>query len=167
MEVIPDLQGFYFPSPDGPRFIVKELAIGALDKPEVETTIFKTPCPWQELPPKIRTTNNWLIRHHHGIPWEAGDVAYSEVKNVLMEKLESVEVIYVKGLQKKEWLRDILRSDSLAIIDMEDMSCPSLKDLHVSVCRYYTYHRFIRNHNCASENVRRLKVWMMENSIYY
>ncbi|XP_071640900.1 uncharacterized protein [Temnothorax longispinosus] len=66
-----DLQGFLV----GMKFVVKEVAV--LRKGCVLTHhIFNYPMPWNLLTKSDKSCATWLIRNHHGLRWEDGNVPY-------------------------------------------------------------------------------------------
>lgn len=192
MKYIVDIQGFVAPynitatdkSFKNPKnkFILKELSIIKVEsssssslwstllpsstqyiRNDVENFLFAPPYPWQCLPEKFKNANHWVVCNLHGIPWEAGDIAYNQLHNILNSKLQNATYIFVKGLEKKEWFKRNLRL-SPNIINLEDIGCPSLKNLRVSACVFFNYHRRVKreHHHCATENVRKLKIWFWE-----
>ena len=102
MEYVVDIQGFKQPPNE---FVVKELAIAPLYsnvKPGVY--LFKPPIEWCRLPVKYKSQNCWLERNYHGLFWSSGEPPYEELENVLRSSPHDASVVYVKGLEKKQWL---------------------------------------------------------------
>lgn len=164
MEIILDMQGFKKPINE---FIVKEVAAIKIQRYEggyevVGCVLFKPPCEWDILPAKYKSQNLWCERNYHGIPWHIGDVPYDDLKQMFNIILENVTCIYVKGLEKKKWIANII-DNSKPIINMEDLGCPALGQLNVKACWHHNYHDKVLNYNCAFENVQRLKKWFLEN----
>lgn len=165
MKFIVDIQGFQATN----KFIVKEFSIVKIDssplsefsRDDVECLLFEPPYPWLNLPPKFKSSNLWLVRNHHGIPWSAGDIPYDQLEEQLNNRLMNATYIFVKGIQKKMWLEQNLQLSS-TIINLQDIGCPTLKTLRVSTCIFFNYHRHVPNHHCAAENGRQLRMWFLE-----
>lgn len=165
MKYIVDIQGFQAPN----KFIVKEFSIVKIEpsplsefsRDDVECLLFEPPYPWVNLSPKFKSTNLWLVRNHHGIPWSAGDIPYDSLENQIQNKLKNASYIFVKGVEKKMWLEQNLQL-SASIINLQDIGCPALQTLRVSTCIFYNYHRHVPNHHCAAENGRQLRMWFFE-----
>ncbi|KAK0169467.1 hypothetical protein PV328_012007 [Microctonus aethiopoides] len=100
----------------------------------VTRMLFESPFKWDELPKHYKTMNLWVMRNYHGILWDAGDIPYNKLNDVLDIILKDVAYIYVKGSEKKQWLSDIIGGKSNLI-----------------------YH-------CAFENVKQFKCWMQKKS---
>ena len=96
--------------------------------------------------------------HHNGLAWDDGHVSY-HLRRHLVERAIGTDppLIYVKGAEKKKWLREILEDDDLRIetinADFDDIA--RLEDLDVIgtlCCGYHTKH-------CAMQNVCKLYKW--------
>lgn len=171
MKFIVDIQGFQSTN----EFIVKELSIIKIvpslsslfqyNRNDVECILFQPPYPWINLSSKFKSTNLWLIHNHHGIPWNAGDIPYDQLHEIVHNKLKSATYIFVKGLEKKKWLAQNFKLSS-NIINLEDLGCPALNILRVSTCTFFNYHRRVLNHQCASETGRKLRMWFWEKFGY-
>lgn len=164
MELIIDVQGF---QSDG--FIVKELAATYMEEDHKEVLLFKAPFPWNSLLQQNKTTCNWLTRNYHGIEWEDGEIDYDQIKEELVDIVARATVVYIKGLQKLNWIQEFI-GKNLIIINVEDMGCAALHKLTATsnlknICN--NHHR-TRNYNCALKNVIALKKWLLlykENKI--
>ncbi len=162
-----DVQGFQTLSNE---FIVKEFGYTVLDSgvgyPNV--WFFKPPWRFSSLSAKYRRVALWLERHHHGLPWNYGNRSYEQVGQ-LVQKWENIGRIYVKGEEKKEWLKKI-SGPVLAplVVNIEEIfdDCPSLakfKDLPSRTCPFHSYRG--DNKACALKNVELLKNWMTKKRI--
>ena len=124
MEVVVDLQGFTKPINE---FVLKELA--ALEVNNSNNTpviiLFEPPCEWDILPAEYRVENSWLRRNYHGIPWSSGNSPYEAAGPIIRGILQRARTIYVKGLEKKIWLSNLI-GGTKEIIDLDSLGCPSL-----------------------------------------
>ena len=157
-----DLQGFLI----GGNFIVKEVAV--LRKGNVLSHyIFKSPVPWRMLTKSEKYQTSWVFQRHHGLRWDDGNVPYhmakrlitSAVRNETEEEDASFRV-YVKGLEKRQWLADLIDDDArcgLAIetldLDYEDVASLTKLDVANTIrCNNHIKH-------CALQNVFKLYNW--------
>ena len=109
MEYVVDVQGLHNYKNE---FVGKELAILIVEEdatPKVYN--FRPPYVWSCLQSKQQCSNRWLERNFHGIPWSSGDLPQDKVEEILWENLNSVKKVYVKGLEKKRWLRKMLPTE--------------------------------------------------------
>lgn len=162
-----DLQGFII----GRRFIVKEVAV--LRKGTVLSHyLFASPMPWHLLTKSDKSQVCWLMANHHGLRWEDGFIPYRMAKRLItravtgsiLEDAEESYLVYVKGLQKREWLKNILDEDARSDIiietldaDYEDIT--SLNNLDTSStlrCNIHLKH-------CALQNVLKIFNWWQKH----
>lgn len=163
MDAILDVQGFQ--SLEN-TFIVKELAIGYVnDSREIHSILFKPPHSWRKLPDKFKRTNTWLTRNYHGIVWNSGQTPYSDVQQVVYRITQDVTTIYVKGLQKKQWLRNILGSSEKAVVNLEDLDCPKLSTLESQKCLNHMSDADRSPYVCAINCVKSLQEWYMKKHV--
>ena len=120
MKYIVDVQGFIRPMN---VFTFKEVAITALEEDAVPFVyFFKPPYEWNSLSNKYKCANDWLTRNFHGLFWADGEIIYSDVKEVLQSVLKDATKVYVKGLEKKKWMSQLIPN----VYNLEDLGCPSL-----------------------------------------
>lgn len=166
MSLILDFQGFKRPNN---TFVLKELAAIRIDYYAASILnqfgrgyfIFKPPMAWGSLSKQYQQINWWCERNQHGIPWEAGDFSYDDIKHVFRLILKNVKYIFVKGVEKKQWLHGFI-GFSIPIIDLADIDCPPLRTLSASIgtaCSHY--HSRARCYNCAEVNVEKLRGWFI------
>jgi len=118
-----DLQGFLI----GKKFIVKEFA--ALEKGTlVSHYTFTSPAPWIALTKFERSCASWLTAYHHGLLWEDGAIPYSAMRLLVTQAVfgdkttdDAPIVVYVKGLEKRNWLRDMLLDDQRERVRIETL----------------------------------------------
>lgn len=96
MELIVDLQGYK----KGNNFVLKELAVCSLDNQLLQSYMFETPVYYRE----YSYSNFWLQKHHHSIPYRAGEISYDKIEEILQSLVLKAKVIYLKGIEKRDWL---------------------------------------------------------------
>ncbi|KYQ47048.1 hypothetical protein ALC60_13938 [Trachymyrmex zeteki] len=119
--------------------------------------------PWRFLTKSNQSHVSWLMSHHHGLQWNDGMVPCRMAQRLISEAVigESEAIVYVKGLEKREWLRalsDILNSDDVVIetIDIYYEDIESLENLDAT----NTFRCGRHSKHCVLENVLKLfKRW--------
>lgn len=134
-KIFVDLQGFKFKSN---VFIAKEVAV-VFNSKEYVNFIIKSPFSINFLTMEQQKQAKWLIKNFHHINWNDGYVSYSSVCNFLKVNLKYSN-IYVKGLEKKKWLENILGQE---VFNIEDFGCINFRQLEVKYpktvrCSYHT-----------------------------
>ncbi|KYN10293.1 hypothetical protein ALC57_17579, partial [Trachymyrmex cornetzi] len=146
-----DLQGFLVDK----RFVVKEVAV-LKNGNELTHYIFTCPMPWRFLTKTDQSHASWVMTHHHGLRWNDGMVPYRMAQRLISEAVgrESGPIVYVKGLEKKGWLLDILNNDDIIVetIDVHYDEIESLKTLNAT----NTYRCGRHSKCCALQNVLKL-----------
>ena len=146
---IVDLQGLLN------NFVFKEVAVIAAEADAQPTVfLFQAPFPWTALPQEYKSSNDWLQRNYHGLIWESGHIPY-EALQTLEAVLAKSTTIYIKGLEKKNWLAELLPKKF--IYNFEGFDCPALSK---SPCgQYYkcSNHYGLENYSCAAQNAQYLK----------
>ncbi|KYM97147.1 hypothetical protein ALC62_12175 [Cyphomyrmex costatus] len=137
-----DLQGFVVDK----KFIVKEVAV--LRRGTVITHyIFSCPIPWK-LTRSDKSCASWLSAYHLGLQWEDGMVPYSMAKRLITEAVTEDDI---KGLEKRQWLADILDCDN-AIVETLDAHYEGVESLRsLDACNTIRCERHAKN--CALQNV--------------
>ncbi|KAJ8685333.1 hypothetical protein QAD02_021126 [Eretmocerus hayati] len=157
MDFFVDIQGFRRSTN---LFQLKELAIVPLENAFLPTIcLFKAPCRWAKLLPQERKYNEWLEKYL-GIPWNSDFIASSCQIRILHDNLRSASKIYVKGVEKKRWIEEILPGK--LIINMEEIRCPPLRQLstdHRISCHHHTIRE---NGMCAVKNAYSLRNWFLK-----
>lgn len=159
MEYIVDIQHFKKPVND---YVVKELAILPLDEDQPWVFHFLPPFPWNLLTDKYKKENTRLTCSYHGIPWDSGDIPYSEVGNILRECLKDASKIIVKGHSKKEWLKRF----NFEVYDLIEMGPPLDRLHHEKLFTICTHHDGAYKATCAIRNVKLLKKFYLQNVKY-
>ena len=126
MSVI-DLQGFQL-TPHS--FVVKELAFYDINNGYHGRWSFKPPHPWEDLSPSKQKSYAWVTRNLHGMSWKSGKLPYKTFRRILMSLFTSYDIIYVKGLEKANFLKKF--SADLNIVNLD---CPKIDDLHLPIVK--------------------------------
>lgn len=162
MQYIVDMQGFKQPGND---YILKELAIASLSsnnqqqQQDPAVYLFKPPFAWERLTAKYKRENEWLKQCYHGIPWNIGNVPYTEIANVLRENLKDASKILVMGSLKKNWLE---RFKYRGVEDVAEIEFPPLRRFKVAtVC---PNHIGMYKATCALHNVKLYRKFHDESS---
>lgn len=124
MEFILDFQGF---KTEKNEIIIKELAIISTDDQVYELHLFKSPYSFHQLPQEVRKQVVWLEKHFHGLFWNSGYKDFSSLQDVFTNVFKFGGKVYVKGIEKYSFVRELLSRFSVCVINFEDLDCPSLK----------------------------------------
>jgi len=117
-----DLQGFVVDK----TFVVKEFS-ALRDRHVLSHYISASPYPWDLLTKSLeRSCASWLIANHHGLQWEDGIIPYSMAKRFITAAVIDTDdnnnnLVYVKGHEKRKWLRDLLQDDAREDVYIENI----------------------------------------------
>lgn len=156
--VFVDIQGFK----DGKTFILKELCF--VRGESVQHFIFKPPFKYNNLSIESKREAIYLTTLVHGFYWNEGKLDYSQIDKcfeslLLQQQVENNLIIYVKGMEKIRWLKELCKSSSkLVCYNIEDIGCQKKKT---------TLFDFVKPHcdsharvgQCAYQNVMLLQEW--------
>lgn len=108
--------------------------------------------------------NHWLTKHCHGLEWNQGDIWYHVLEDKLRACIAKRPLVYVKGAEKKEYLRRNFITDfcTTNVIDFKDIGCGSLASINnllstnaLRCCHHKTVHT-----RCALSNCVALRGWL-------
>lgn len=155
--VVVDVQGF-----NVPEFQAKELAI--YDGNQMKNYLFKPLKPFHDLPTDCKKQVLFLYGNRHGLYYNNGKTDYSELYTIIYNDLRDVDLIYVKGHVKKDFLVQIyleMKYKAPHIVNLEfardsanvpklvmtTTDCPyhSLDVCSCSVKNAYTLYEYIYN----------------------
>ena len=147
--------------------IIKELSFIDLYGKISEKASFKPPYSIDTLDNKTRYTVRWCQNNLHTLPFEAGELPYRDMGKMLLQlscSLPAESIIYVKGLEKRNFLNDLFYSlDYLKPIlyEMEsELKTPSLQILRRKYPTIYKWSKCdLHTDNCSFGNVFLLKQW--------
>lgn len=108
--VVADFQGFHLS--DG--FHVKEMAIN--NGHQISHFILKPPREYRLLSLKEKKTVNYLEKEHHGLRFSGGYIHYNEIYSIIKDAFTGVDLIYVRGHQKQEFLEEMFRNIGMEIV---------------------------------------------------
>lgn len=161
-EFIVDFQAF---KDQKNRYILKELAILAVQSDEVAHCLIKPPYAACKLPGGKRASIDYLTEKHHGIIWEDGYTNFTDAVALLKDVTRHAKYLYIKGSERAKFLKLLTGKDT---IDFDTLSCPKAKYLsNNSVapdCFYYRhapkYHCYFEA--CSLRRVYKIKKWYLE-----
>jgi hypothetical protein len=141
--------------------VIKELSVMDVTRFVSRHWIFKPPAANNVVTtPQYIRTNQWLSEHYHGLRWDEGETPYEDLVFVLTTYTSRYTYVFVKGLQKKQFLiKHIIHNN---IINLEDYDCPKLSHLtpvQGTVC--LTHHAF--RVACTCHRVNALRDWMISD----
>ena len=154
MSAIIEFQGF---TDSEGNFIVKELAIIAVQKKCCNTWLFKLP---QRL---LTKESSWLRNNYHGLTEYSGDVDYSDLESILHNYTKQFKYLLTKGAQKASFLTSLLPK-GICVANLELYGCPSLKKLTTNEGCLIEMH-MDGNLQCARKNCFKLADWCEKNKV--
>lgn len=148
MPLAVDVQGFMTADK---TFTPKEVA--AYDGIRSSHFVFKAPFPFTLLPQHLQQQATWLMSNHHCIPWSEGFTPVHMFPQILDRLLQDVEVVYVKGREKSDFIRKHTNKQVLEIDEQPALNAMQASCIHHSRSVCY----------CALSNVYQLyKFYVME-----
>ena len=140
------------------ELLIKEFSRYNADWDVSHTAFFKPPYDETLLPEKYRRHNHYVTKHVHGLKWNMGLIPYEFCEDQIHEMVNSFEVVYVKGDEKKKMLQKMLREK--VVIDIETLGCPKLSRLPKMFVPFHCQeHSVFPTHSCACLNARRIGMW--------
>nr|AGQ20231.1 AsIV-cont00128-ORF1 [Apophua simplicipes ichnovirus] len=163
MYCVVDVQGFK--QSDG-KFVLKEFAMVTIDMKIVKHLEFvvKPPYPFKYLLKEHRSMNSSLTRNVHGISWDSGTISYEESRPYIRKLLKNARTIYVRGSEKRVWLRSLLNV-SVQVVDLKKLECPSTRELKESLNYTCASDQYAMGFASAGENVKLIRLWMLQNNV--
>jgi hypothetical protein len=103
-----DLQGFVVNN----QFVLKEICFSVKSNRHDDNIpsfhyIFCEPFAWKYLSDMCRKKAMWLSTFHHGFYWKQGELSYEKINTCIAPLAEKNLIIYVKGQQKVNWLKQL------------------------------------------------------------
>lgn len=142
------------------EFILKELAILYEGDHHHHHFIVTPPCNLSLLSTSLRRQAHWLYNNYHGLCWNGGYISFAKVKIFLRRKIQN-GTVYVKGIDKAKWLRNLLANENVEVKNVEDFfSCPNLKKLRSIYPNQIKCESHVKC--CALQNVFLLSMFLNE-----
>lgn len=136
-----DVQGF---KNDKNCFIIKEFAIATPKCTQVY--LLKSPQLFSNLSKEEKRHVKWIERNR-GIFWSDGYLNLIDFKHMITPLLRE-KTIYVKGVEKVKWIKDLCESS--VIINIENNGCPKLSELIEKYCEDKLLFKCIYHDKCCS-----------------
>lgn len=108
--------------------------------------IFKPVLSFASLKDEDKRVARYAYNYHHGLRWEEGYISVSEFDRIIKRLCSDVDVVYVKGREKLEFLKSILNK---RIIDLVDANKITKEE---ASCSFHVGESVV----CALTNVERL-----------
>lgn len=147
-----EIQGFV----NEGTFVVKEMAVRKMNLSALY--MFKPPKDEPSVPPSLRRSHHFCVKHLHGLPWTFGETPYEDFENILRRDLEDVSVIFTRGREKMKFLMFVTGK---RVVDL-DGTAPKASAAQ-KLEEYCPFH-----HNklfCAYINAKFLFYWCKENDL--
>ena len=82
----------------------------------------------------------WLSKHYHKIVWKFGLGKYEDADKLIRSALKDIDLIYVKGLQKQNWIFPFL-DKCIKFSNLENMC------IHFKLATYFHPYKFVYFHD--------------------
>ena len=104
----------------------------------------------------------------HGLSWDLIDndddnsnyLAIENLYSFIKSAIRPFELVYVKGLQKRKWLLNIIPNNK--IVDLLDLGCSKLDSLTTTLDHLHCKNHIFNNLKCV-QNVYILGNWFRNN----
>lgn len=162
-----DIQGFNLPD-----FCPKEITF--ISGCQYAHYLLTAPTSYISLSDKDKKQVKYLERYHHGLKYNSGYVQYSMLDDILRNHLQNVDLIYVKGHQKLQYLERKMcelktAETSPTIINVESWSvedCAEPPPKFIKDTSYCFYHcNCNAKYMCSLRNCIKLYNWLYPPSL--
>lgn len=156
-----DLQGFVV----NKHFVLKELCI-SITPPRTDDLrgapkhhyIFGPPFPYKFVNSACKRGIIWLTTFKHGFYWNDGVMPYNRIDRAIDPLRSSDLIIYVKGVEKLVWLKEICAEENIDCRNIEEIGCNFRLIDRASKNLNCGHHRHM-NKNCALQSVTLIENW--------
>lgn len=149
-----DIQGFRARQP---KFILKEFCLN--DGTNTFHHIVESPFPYYRLTESYKRQALFLIKHHHGIGFDCGNITAEHLKEDIYPRLKN-KTILVKGSSKVEWLNKFFgKLGGITCYNIEDIisKWEVKRDKEYECCEYHQDHYRWNSGICALSNTLKLE----------
>lgn len=155
--IVVDIQGF-----NHPEFYPKEISF-INEQQQNAHYLLKPPVPYSTLSDDVKKQVRFLERHHHGLKYSSGCITDTDFDEILRNHLIDVEIVYVKGYQKHQFLEkrlsNLLReTPSVVNLEFSDL------ELVPNLCKDLPYcfnHTDNKKYMCSLRNVFKLYNYLL------
>lgn len=164
-----DLQGFVV----NKEFVLKELcfSIKNVQQKNIDYNnpcyhyIFREPFSWKYVSDMCKKRAVWLSAFHHGFYWKQGDLPYEQIRTCIAPLMEKGLIIYTKGEQKVEWLKQLCVDCEVDCRNIEENGCTLQLSDGARNEHFQTHCNKHRKLNqCALRNVKQIEQWYFINN---
>lgn len=113
--------------------------------------IFKPPFSFSAITEEDRSVARYISSYHHGIRWHDGFTSCSVFDEIIKRLCVNVDVIYVKGRQKKDYLKNIIDKPIVDLVYAENIQRGE------PTCAFHTSNYVV----CAASNCQRLYEYLV------
>lgn len=109
------------------KFILKELAIVALNSDVVVHCIIKPPTSYSSLDTEMQKRVDYLTAQYHGLKWDDGFINFPDAINLLRYTVNGAALVYIKGSERAKYLSKLLPHE-IYVVDLDRIGCPRAYD---------------------------------------
>lgn len=125
-----DFQGFII---DG-NFQPKEICIKNIFQ-QIAHFIVKPAVEFSSLTARDKKQARWLENNYHGLKYNCGSVELCDVGVIFKRLLSDIDIVYVKGNQKRKYLMEL--GLPLVVIDLKPQDNPPKLTMQQPMCMYH------------------------------
>ena len=138
--------------------IFKEVGVVSTDGRRVAHFLVKPPYPWTTLDSTVQNTYRKQIKEQHGVCWEDGNVAFSDLATQLNRAVARAIALYSFGTEK---CRALEKLTGRTFINIEkEFNCPIMDHTAlIGTCCLIPCHGLPRM-RCALRDADRMRQWL-------
>lgn len=139
------------------EYIVKELAAVDIRTGRYVVCLFAPPYERIQLHPNIRKTNSWLEKHYFLLGWNDGNVPYRDVVPIIAQICSNFRIIYTKGLEKANFLRQYGN-----VVDLNVIEAPVVPRSFIPILQCPSPHLNYNTFHCALRKALFYADWLTQ-----